>query len=117
MDGKKGETEGLERSGKQINVCFPEKEYMDLSKKAKKARMSMSAFVRRAVSDKEVRSAPIEEVPVLIMEVRQVGSTLEQILREIRSCGAPGVLGLEQALAENREVERMIAYAYGSEWQ
>ncbi len=107
----------MEKRNRETHIIFTDSEYRLLCRKAQEAGLSRSAFIRRAVSDKDYLPVSIEEIPVLIMEVRQVGSTLEQILREVRSCGAPGVLGLEQALAENRDLERKIAHAYVSEWR
>ena len=50
----------------RFEVCFTKDELSDLTKKARKARLSTGAFVRRAVRDLEVKEAPPADVPILI---------------------------------------------------
>ena len=51
---------------------FTKDELSDLTKKARKARLTNAAFIRCAVCGAEVREAPPADVPLLIGEVRRV---------------------------------------------
>ena len=57
----------------RVEVCFTKDELYDLTKKARKARLSVGGFIRRAVRGIEVKEAPPADVPMLIREVRRVG--------------------------------------------
>lgn len=92
-------------------------EFTDLTRKARKAGLSTAAFVRKAVAGAEVKEAPSADVPILIMEVRKVGSDLSQILKIASSKGLFDVMKLKAALEDNRAVEKMISEAYGGTWQ
>ena len=65
----------------RFDVCFTKEELSDLTKKARKARLSNGAFVRRAVRDLEWKAAPPVDVPMLIREVRRVGYNIDQLLK------------------------------------
>ena len=45
----------------------------DLTRKARKARLTNAAFILRAVCGAEVKEAPPADVPLLIGKVRHVG--------------------------------------------
>ena len=91
-------------------------EYYDLTKKARKAGMTTASFIRMAVAGKDVMEAPSADVPLLIREVRRVGSNINQILKIASSRGVMDVTELRKALADNRAVEKIISEAYGTEW-
>ena len=92
-------------------------EFTDLTRKARKAGLSTAAFVRNAVAGTEVKEAPPVDVPVLIMEVRKVGSSLNQILKIAEARRLMDASEIRIALAENRAVEKMISKAYDGAWQ
>lgn len=96
----------------RFEVCFTKDEFSDLTKKARKARLSTGAFVRRAVRDLEVKEAPSADVPMLIREVRRVGYNIDQLLKLANAKGLLDVPQLRKALADNRAVEKMIMDAY-----
>ena len=96
----------------RVEVCFTKDELYDLTKKARKARLSIGGFIRRAVRGIEVREAPPADVPILIQEVRRVGNNLNQIMKRANTLGLLDVPQLRKALDENRAVEKMIADAY-----
>ena len=64
-----------------------------------------------------MKEAPPADVPVLIMEVRKVGSSLNQILKIAEAKRLLDASEIRIALAENRAVEKMISKAYGGAWQ
>ena len=96
----------------RCEVCFTKDELSDLTKKARKARLSTGAFVRRAVRDLEVKEAPSADVPMLIREVRRVGYNIDQLLKLANAKGLLDVPQLRKALADNRTVEKLIVEAY-----
>ena len=65
----------------RVEVCFTKDELSVLSKKAKKAGMSIGGFVRRSVADKEIREAPPADIPMLLRAMRQAGYNLDQTLK------------------------------------
>lgn len=103
----------MARRNCRFEVRLTKDEYYDLTKKARKAGLSTGAFVRMAVAGHVVREAPSADVPVLIREVRRVGSNIDQILKIANSRGFLEIPDLKKALEENRAVEKMIAGAYG----
>ena len=96
----------------RFEVCFTQEELSDLTKKVRKARLSNSAFVRRAVRDLEVKEAPPADVPMLIREVRRVGYNIDQLLKLANAKDLLDVPQIRKALADNRAVEKMIMDAY-----
>ncbi len=97
----------------RFEVRLTKDEYYDLTKKARRAGLTTGAFVRMAVAGQEVHEAPSVDVPILIREVRRVGSNIDQILKIANGKGLLEVPDLRKALEENRTVEKMIANAYG----
>lgn len=96
----------------RVEVCFTKDELYALSKKAKKAGMSVGGFIRRCVSGKEVKEAPPADVPALIREVRRVGYNIDQLLVIARAKNWMIAKDLEKALERNRAVEKLIMNAY-----
>ena len=96
----------------RFEVCFTKDELSDLTKKARKARLSIGGFIRRAVRDLEVKEAPPADVPMLIREVRRVGYNIDQLLKTANANGLLDVPQLRKALADNRAVEKLIVDAY-----
>ena len=101
----------------RFEMRLTKSEFTDLTRKARKAGLSTAAFVRKAVTGTEVKEAPPVDVPVLIMEVRKVGSSLNQILKIAEAKRLMDASEIRIALAENRAVEKMIGKAYGGAWQ
>ena len=96
----------------RVVVYFSKDELDALTKKIRRSRLSREGFIRAAVADKEVRDGPTADVPVLIQEVRRVGSNLNQILKRANSIGLLDVPQLRKALEDNRAVEKMIVDTY-----
>lgn len=99
----------------RLEVCFTREELSDLTKKARKARLSKGGLIRLAVKGVQIKEAPSVDVPVLIREVRRVGYNMEQILRLANAKGLLDVPRLHKALDENRAVETFIMETYTTE--
>ena len=87
-------------------------ELNDLTKKARKARMTNAGFIRRAIREQEVKEAPPVDVPILIREVRRVGYNIDQVLKIARAQGLVDVPQLRKALEENRALVKKITNVY-----
>ena len=96
----------------RVEVCFTKDELYDLTKKARKAHLSIGGFIRRAVRGIEVKETPPADVPMLIREVRRVGYNIDQILKLANAKGLLDVPQLRKALDENRAVEKLISDTY-----
>ena len=96
----------------RVEVCFTKDELYDLTKKARKAHLSIGGFIRHAVRGIEVKEAPPADVPMLIREVRRVGYNIDQILKLANAKGLLDVPRLRKALDENRAVEKLISDTY-----
>ena len=62
--------------------------------------------------NQEVKAGPTADVPMLIQEVRRVGSNLNQILKRANSIGLLDVPQLRKDLTDLRTVEKLIVNAY-----
>ncbi len=96
----------------RVEVCFTKDELSDLTKKARKAHLSIGGFIRRSVRSMEVKEPPPADVPMLIREVRRVGCNIDQILKRANSIGLLDVPQLRKALEDNRAVEKLIVDTY-----
>ena len=102
----------MEKRTWNIHIYLTEQEYRDMQEKAERAGMSMGSLVRKAVSGIEICEAPNANVPVLIREMRRVGSALEQLLVD-GAYGKEDREKLKQVLEANREAEKKIVKAFG----
>ena len=96
----------------RVVVYFSKDELDALTKKIRKSRLSREGFIRAALADKEIKDGPTADVPVLIQEVRRVGSNLNQILKRANSIGLLDVPQLRKELADLRTVEKVIVDSY-----
>ena len=87
-------------------------ELSDLTRKARKARLTNAGFIRRAIRDQEVKEAPPVDVPILIREVRRVGYNIDQVLKIARAQDLVDVPQLRKALEENRALVKQITDIY-----
>ena len=96
----------------RVVVYFSKDELDALTKKVRKSHLSREGFIRAALAGKEVKDGPTADVPVLIQEVRRVGSNLNQILKRANSIGLLDVPQLRKDVAALRTVEKLIVDSY-----
>ena len=96
----------------RVVVYFSKDELDALTKKIRKSRLSREGFIRAAVANQEVKAGPTADVPMLIQEVRRVGSNLNQILKRANSIGLLDVPQLRKEMDDLRAVEKLIVDAY-----
>ena len=97
---------------RRCEIRFTEGEYRNLTGKAKKAGLSVSALIRKAVDHCEVNAAPPVDLHKLIWEIRRVGNNINQILTIANAQGLLDVPQLRKAMADLRDTEKLIADAY-----
>ena len=100
----------------RVEVCFTKDELSVLSKKAKKAGMSIG-FVRRSVADKEIKEAPPADIPMLLRAMRQAGYNLDQTLKRFNTTNVPDMPQFRKGLEEIRAATKMVSDAYTSDYQ
>ena len=96
----------------RVEVCFTKDELSDLTKKVRKAHLSIGGFIRRAVRNIEIKENPPADVPMLIREVRRVGYNIDQLLLIARARNWLSAKDLEKALESNRRAEKLIVDTY-----
>ena len=96
----------------RVVVYFSKDELDALTKKIRKSRLSREGFIRAALADKEIKDGPTADVPVLIQEVRRVGSNLNQIMKRANAIGLLDVPQLRKELVDLCMVEKLIVDSY-----
>ena len=96
----------------RVEVCFTKDELSVLSKKAKKAGLSIGGFVRRSVADKEIKEAPPADIPMLLRAMRQAGYNLDQTLKRFNTTNVPDMPQFRKGLEEIRAATKMVSDAY-----
>ena len=97
----------------RFEVRLTKDEYTDLTRKARKAGLSTSTFVRMSVAGQEIHEAATADVPALLQEVRMYGQNLKQLMTVAKGRGMPEAVELQNTLEDIRAMERLIAAAYG----
>lgn len=92
----------------RFEVCFTKDELSDLTKKARKAHLSVGGFIRQAVRDLEVKEAPPADYYELIRQLRRTGSNLNQILKLANGKGLLDMPQFRKELEALRETEAML---------
>lgn len=93
----------------RVEVCFTKDELSVLSKKAKKAGLSIGGFVRRSVADKEIKEAPPADIPMLLRAMRQAGYNLDQTLKRFNTTNVPDMPQFRKGLEEIRAATKMVS--------
>jgi len=107
----------LRKRNCRVEVCFTKDELTVLSKKAKKAGLSIGGFVRHSVADKEIKEAPPADIPLLLRAMRQAGYNLDQTLKRFNTTNVPDMPQFRKGLEEIRAATKMVSDAYTSEYQ
>ena len=102
----------MPRKTHRCELRLTESEYENLTEKARAAGLSVSGFIRKAISHCEIKSAPPADLPVFIREIRRVGINIDQILMIANAKGLLDVPQLRKTLSDLRDVEKMVISAY-----
>lgn len=96
----------------EMKIRFTRAELDALTKKARKSGFSREGYSRRILNGATVKENPPADVPMLIREVRRVGSNIDQLLMIARTKNWLIVKELEKALESNRAMEKLIVDTY-----
>lgn len=91
-----------------VSVRFSDEELDMAKRKAKKAGMNFTAFIRAAVTGAKIKEAPPADFYELIREVRKVGTNLNQLAAKANSLGFVDAFLLKDALERNHKTEAML---------
>lgn len=96
----------------EIKIRLNDEELARLNGMVEQTIFSREHFIRAMLAGYQLSERPQVEVPQLIMQVRHVGVTLNELLKRARLTGFVDAPELEKALAENRRAEETIFEAY-----
>ncbi len=102
----------MRRRNCRVEIYFTKDELEALTKKYRKAGMSREGYCRRVLNDSVVKEAPPADLHILILEIRRVGSNIDQILKKAHGIGFIDMPMLRKELANLAEVEKTIISAY-----
>jgi hypothetical protein len=102
----------MSKYNRRCEIRLTEAEFQTLSQKAKKAGVSVSAFLRQLIADCTIREAPPADVPRLMCEVKRVGNNINQILAIAYARGFLDAPKLRVALEELKAVDQLIFDTY-----
>ena len=98
----------------EIKIRFSPDELAALNEQVKKAGISREQFCRNAIHGVAIRENPPADLHKLIWEIRRVGNNIDQILTIANARGLLDVPQLRKAMADLRDVEKLIADAYSA---
>ena len=96
----------------QLLIRLTPKEYESIKKKAAKTGLSISSFVRQSVDNVNIMEAPPADFPQLISEIKRLGTTLNQLLFNLKFNGTVYPHELEECSQELFETVRMLYWAF-----
>lgn len=96
----------------RVEIYFTKDELENLSKKIRKTNLSREGFCRRALNGVEVKEAPPADLPVMIQEIRNVGSCLDQLLKRASNASVLEASQLREAMESNRAMEKLVVETY-----
>lgn len=109
----KKEVFNIRKRNCRVVVYFSKDELDALTQKTRRVNLSREGFIRAAVAGVEIKEGPSADVPMLIQELRRVGSSLDLLLKLANDVGLPAVAyQLRGAMERNRAVEKLIVDTY-----
>ena len=100
---------------KRIELRLSESESKALEKLAEKSRLSNSEVIRRLIKDCRICEAPPVDYYNLIVELRNVGSRINQILNTAIIQNSVDIEYLKNTIESYRKTEHMIWEAFSPE--
>lgn len=98
----------MRKRNKGILLRLTQAEMEVLTHKAKEAKMSREAFIRQVLNGATIMAKPPADYYKLIVEVRKVGSNLNQLVKRAQTLDFIDTPTLHKVLAEIRETEGML---------
>ena len=92
----------------EIKVRFTEKEYDELNRKVVKAGVDRETYCRKVLAGAVLVEAPPADYSVLIKAVKDSGSKLDEILKQLKYQKVVDTTAIKCALDKNWETEKML---------
>lgn len=100
---------------KRLEVRLSETDMNTLKSKANIAGISISAFIRKAINDTEIKQGPSLELAMLIKELNRIGNNINQIAVKANALGFIDTPKLTYELDKLDSIERLIVEAFAME--
>ena len=100
---------------KRLEVRLSEADMNTLKSKANIAGISISAFIRKAINDTEIKQGPSLELAMLIKELNRIGNNINQIAVKANALGFIDTPKLKYELDKLDSIERLIVEAFAME--
>ena len=100
---------------KRLEVRLSETDMNTLKSKANIAGISISAFIRKAINDTEIKQGPTLELAMLIKELNRIGNNINQIAVKANALGFIDTPKLTYELDKLDSIERLIVEAFAME--
>ena len=104
----------MRKRNHRIVFYLNDAEFETLESKVKQTSLSREGFIRNLISDVPIQEKPPADIHKLIWEVRRVGNNIDQILTIANARGLLDVPQLRKAMADLRDVEKLIADTYSA---
>ena len=98
----------MRKRNRRVEIYFTEDELSSLMQKVRQSGLSREAFCRAALQGVKIKEAPPADYYKLIMEVRKVGTNINQILHKANTLGFLDVPMIKKALKDNHTTEDML---------
>jgi hypothetical protein len=102
----------MRKRNRRVEIYFTEDELSSLMQKVRQSGLSREAFCRAALQGVKIKEAPPADYYKLIMEVRRVGTNINQILQKANAIGLLDVPMIRKALEDNYTTEEMLWDAF-----
>ena len=104
----------MRKRNHRIVFYLNDAEFETLESKVKQTSLSREGFILNLISDVPIQEKPPADIHKLIWEVRRVGNNIDQILMIANARGLLDVPQLRKAMADLRDVEKLIADTYSA---
>lgn len=93
---------------KEIKVRLTQEEYDSLTEKAKASGLSREKFCRLLFKDIQIKAAPTADIPLLIKELRKIGTNINSIAARAHSYKYVDAPLLEHEIRSLQNIENLI---------
>lgn len=99
----------------KFTIYLSSSENEKLTEKANKAGLSKGAFLRKQIDDCVIKEAPNADIPILIRDIRRVGTNVNQLLKQVNTTHLLDAPQMRKVLAEAWLAEKAIVDAFAPE--
>lgn len=92
----------------RIEIRLTEEELYEVKEKAKKAGLSVGEFARRVFRKEKIIVPPSADERELIMEVRRIGSNLNQLVKKYHALGIEPRESLDRCAEDIESIKRLL---------